>query len=118
MKNDPEYEAWVLGYTIENRSVHFPFQASFLNVEKFGASIEEHHGEGIPMNTESPKKSGKKDESWWSKRQKRMKELMKRQQKTALKRAQERRNVTDIYEENIDIFTESMMGGKNGTEYF
>ncbi len=34
MKNDPEYEAWVLGYTIENRSVHFPFQASFLNVEK------------------------------------------------------------------------------------
>ena len=29
MKNDPEYEAWVLGYTIENRSVHFPFQASF-----------------------------------------------------------------------------------------
>ena len=111
MKNDPEYEAWVLGYTIENRSVHFPFQASFLNVEKFGASIEEHHGEGIPMNT-------KKDESWWSKRQKRMKELMKRQQKAALKRAQERRNVTDIYEENIDIFTESMMGGKNGTEYF
>ena len=93
-------------------------QASFLNVEKFGASIEEHHGEGIPMNTESPKKSGKKDESWWSKRQKRMKELMKRQQKAALKRAQERRNVTDIYEENIDIFTESMMGGKNGTEYF
>lgn len=55
MKNDPEYEAWVLGYTIENRSVHFPFQASFLNVEKFGASIEEHNGEGIPMNTESPK---------------------------------------------------------------
>lgn len=41
-----------------------------------------------------------------------MKELMKRQQKAALKRAQERRNVTDIYEENIDIFTESMMGGK------
>lgn len=37
MKNDPEYEAWVLGYTIENRSVHFPFQASFLNVEKFGS---------------------------------------------------------------------------------
>lgn len=58
-ENDPEYEAWVLGYTIENRSVHFPFQASFLNVEKFGASIEEHHGEGIPMNTESPKSLGK-----------------------------------------------------------
>ena len=77
-------------------------------------------GKSTLMNllTESPKKSGKKDESWWSKRQKRMKELMKRQQKAALKRAQERRNVTDIYEENIDIFTESMMGGKNGTEYF
>ena len=25
MKNDPDYEAWVLGYTAENRSVRNPF---------------------------------------------------------------------------------------------
>ena len=35
MKNDPDYEAWVLGYTVENRSVHFPFAASNLCMEKF-----------------------------------------------------------------------------------
>ena len=70
MKNDLDYEAWILGYTIENRSVHFPFQASFLGIEKFGASIEEHHGEGITMNTESPKKSEKKEDSWGVRRHK------------------------------------------------
>lgn len=50
MKNDPEYEAWVIGYNKENRSVHNPFAAlgngagSMYCVEHFGASIEEHNG--------------------------------------------------------------------------
>ena len=48
MKNDPDYEAWVLGYNVENRSVKNPFfvmgdMGSFC-VEHFGASIESHHG--------------------------------------------------------------------------
>ncbi len=50
MKNDPEYEAWVLGYNVENRSVPNPFfgmgDKGMYAVEHFGASIEEHHGEG------------------------------------------------------------------------
>ena len=84
MKNDPDYEAWVLGYTVENRSVKFPFQTSNLCIEKFGSSIEEHRGEGIPMNTtENTKKTEKPEESWWYKRHKRMKELIKEQEEEA-----------------------------------
>lgn len=84
MKNDPDYEAWVLGYTIENRSVKFPFQTSNLCIEKFGASIEEHRGESIPMNTtKDTKNTGKPEESWWYKRHKRMKELIKEQEEEA-----------------------------------
>lgn len=112
MKNDPDYEAWVLGYTIENRSVHFPFQTSVLLIEKFGASIEEHHGDGIPMNTESPKKSQKKEDSWWIKRHKRMKELMKAQQEAARKKAQMQESVANVYDTNIRTFSKSITGGK------
>ncbi len=61
MKNDPEYEAWVLGYTVEDRSVHFPFQTSTLCIEKFGASIEEHIGQGVPKDVESPQKTEKEN---------------------------------------------------------
>ena len=50
MKNDPDYEAWVLGYTVENRAVKNPFvgmgDKGVYCIEHFGASIEEHHGEG------------------------------------------------------------------------
>ena len=50
MKNDPDYEAWVLGYTVENRAVKNPFAGmgdkGVYCIEHFGASIEEHHGEG------------------------------------------------------------------------
>lgn len=114
MKNDPDYEAWILGYTIENRSVHFPFQASNLNIEKFGASIEEHHGQGIPINTESSKKPRKKEDTWWYKRQKRMKELMKAQQEEALKKARMQRRAANVYEMNIRTFSKSVLGEKTG----
>lgn len=52
MKNDPEYEAWVIGYTKQNRSVRNPFAGmapgagAHYGIEHFGASIDEHHGEG------------------------------------------------------------------------
>ena len=50
MKNDPDYEAWVLGYTVENRAVKNPFAGmgdkGVYCIEHFGATIEEHHGEG------------------------------------------------------------------------
>ena len=57
MKNDPDYEAWVLGYMIEDRSVHFPFQTSNICIEKFRASIEEHIGQGFPRDDEKAESS-------------------------------------------------------------
>ena len=63
MKNDPDYEAWVLGYTVEDCSVHFPFKATHVNFEKFGATIEEHHGEGFNVFPEDSGVSGKKEEN-------------------------------------------------------
>lgn len=97
MKNDPDYEAWVLGYTVENRSVRNPFfglpgaSASFC-VEKFGASIEEHVGQGFSMSGPgSTSKHEKNEKSWWEKRQEKMEELLEEQAENALKKAQKQR---------------------------
>lgn len=92
MKNDPDYEAWILGYTAEDRAVHIPFAAMpgyspQYHTEHFGASIEEHLGQGFPMNSSGKKTSSSTgEESWWEKRHKRMEELMKEQAKKAQKR--------------------------------
>lgn len=91
MKNDPDYEAWVLGYNIEDCSVHFPFQTSNVCIEKFGATIDEHIGQGIPKNEGKTDKADKKENSWWEKRQKRMKELLKEQQEEAYREAAAKR---------------------------
>lgn len=85
MKNDADYEAWIFGYTVENRSVRNPFagwggmSGSFC-IEQFGASIEEHHGQSFPMQESGRNRTGnrKDEESWWDKRQKRSKELMQK----------------------------------------
>lgn len=82
MKNDPEYEAWVLGYTVLDRAVHFPFAympgySPNYHTEHFGASIEEHIGQSVPMNSPKEKTtSDSDDESWWIKRHKRIKQLL------------------------------------------
>lgn len=101
MKNDPDYEAWVLGYTSENRSVYIPF-ASWpgyspnVCTEKFGDSIEQHIGQTVPMNRGSSKKTDSSDEeSWWVKRQKRLKELLAEQEKRARERAALNRNAME-----------------------
>lgn len=101
MKNDPEYEAWVLGYTSENRSVYIPFASwpgyspNFCT-EKFGDSIEQHIGQTVPMNTGGGKKTNSSDEeSWWVKRQKRLKELLEEQEKRARERDALNRNAME-----------------------
>lgn len=95
MKNDADYEAWVLGYTVENRSVRNPFfgwpgVSGSVYVEKFGASIEEHIGQGVGAS--GPGASGriKDKKSWWEKRQERMDALMEEQAEKAMKKAQAR----------------------------
>lgn len=101
MKNDPDYEAWVLGYTVENRSVYIPF-ASWpgyspnVCTEKFGDSIEQHIGQTVPINRGGSKKTDDSDEeSWWVKRQKRLKELLAEQEKRARERAALNRNAME-----------------------
>lgn len=97
MKNDPDYEAWVLGYTVENRSVRNPFfgwsgASGSVYVEKFGASIEEHIGQSV--GTTGPGSSSnhvKKEKSWWEKRHEKMEALMEEQIKKAMKKAQAQR---------------------------
>lgn len=86
MKKDPDYEAWVLGYTVVNRSVHFPAALSGVSnfcTEKFGASIEQHIGQSISTGGVGSKSSSKDDdkETWWQKRHRRMKELLAQQVK-------------------------------------
>ena len=97
MKNDPDYEAWVLGYTVQNRAVRNPFfglpgaSGSFC-VEKFGASIEEHIGQSFSMSAPgSNSKHDKNEKSWWEKRQEKMEERLKEQAENALKKAQKQR---------------------------
>ncbi|MCM1181349.1 MAG: hypothetical protein NC347_13920 [Clostridium sp.] len=88
MKNDPDYEAWVLGYTAENRSVRNPFfgwpgASGSVYVEKFGASIEEHIGQSV--GTSGPGSSHVKNEkSWWEKRHEKMEERMEEQAEKAM----------------------------------
>lgn len=103
MKNDPDYEAWVLGYTVENRSVRNPFfgwmgATGDFYVEKFGASIEEHIGQSIgKFNPAGRSNPVKKKKSWWEKRQEKMEELMEEQIQKAIKKAQAKRVLEQEY---------------------
>lgn len=93
MRKDPDYEAWILGYFVEDRAVRNPFfgwgdNEGSIIFERFGASIEEHRGDGFPK---AALKGGKpedddEDEDWWIKRHKRMKKLMKEQVERTIKR--------------------------------
>lgn len=91
MKNDPDYETWVLGYTSLNRSVNIPFGLSGAGcfcTENFGASIEEHIGQSVPQGgfNKTFKSSDKEEESWWEKRHKLYKEMLKKQIENAVKK--------------------------------
>lgn len=104
MKKDPDYEAWVLGYTLENRSVRNPFfglpgASGNVYAEHFGASIEEHIGQSVgPSGPGSSSSRVKNEKSWWEKRHEKMKERMEEQKKTALEKARARRKLEqEIY---------------------
>lgn len=94
MRKDPDYEAWILGYFVEDRSVRNPFfgwgnNAGSMISERFGASIEEHIGQGFSkaaLDGNSDEDNDDDKEDWWIKRHKRMKKLMKEQVEKAVKR--------------------------------
>lgn len=108
MRKDPDYEAWILGYFVEDRSVHNPFfawgnNAGCIVTEHFGASIEEHNGQGISKAALEGRKPDDDDddedkEDWWIKRHKRMKKLMKEQvERSIRKNAAEKAAAKEIY---------------------
>lgn len=108
MRKDPDYEAWILGYFVEDRAVRNPFfgwgnDAGCMITEHFGASIEEHNGQGISKAAFESRKPDDDDneddeEDWWIKRHKRMKKLMKEQVERSMKKsAAEKAAVKEIY---------------------
>lgn len=94
MRKDPDYEAWILGYFVEDRAVRNPFfgwgnNAGSMITEHFGASIEEHHGEGFSkaaLKGNSDKDDDEEEEDWWIKRHKRMKKLIREQVERNMKK--------------------------------
>lgn len=128
MKNDPQYEAWVLGYTAQDRAVHNPWASMpgyspNFHTESFGASIEEHLGQSSPMggigSMGKRKTQSDDEESWWKKRHKRMEELLEEWEKESLKKAQARRRLNagalmaTTYEDTISTFSNSVIGSRN-----
>ena len=89
MKNDPKYEAWVVGYFKVDRSVCIPF-ADYpgveprVHTEHFGASIEEHIGQSYPLSMSTGIE--KDSEDWWKKRHKRHEQYMEQAEREAEKR--------------------------------
>ena len=115
MKNDPDYEAWVLGYTVKNRSVRNPFfgwpgASGSVYVEKFGASIEEHLGQSV--GTSGPGSSSnraKNEKSWWEKRHEKMEELMEEQAKKAMKKARAQRAFEQARSQNSYLVSQQRL---------
>lgn len=92
MKNDPDYEAWILGYTVMDRSVNNPFASMQgyspkFHTEHFGASIDEHLGQVMPMNSSKSREVSDNEVSWWDMRMKRFKELAKEYEEESNKNA-------------------------------
>lgn len=92
MRKDPKYEAWIIGYLVEDRSIRNPFYAWGNNAgsvisERFGASIDEHIGQGVSKAVFKNDSSDDDDEEedWWIKRHKRMKKLLKEQVERTMK---------------------------------
>ena len=91
MKNDPEYENYVLNRVRSAYSVQgLPVGSNNVGFDVIGASLEECYGYAGPVG-KSGSETANDGESWWKKRHERMEELMKEQEEEAVKRAQARR---------------------------
>ena len=91
MKNDPEYEKYVLNRIRSMYSVSsLPVGSNNVCYEVIGASPEECYGYAGPVGG-SGSNFASNEKSWWEKRHERMEELMEEQEKEAVKKAQARR---------------------------
>ena len=91
MKNDPEYEEYVLNRIRSMYSVSsLPIGPNNVCYEVIGASPEECYGYAGPAGDSSSNITGN-EKSWWEKRHEKMEELMEEQAKKAMKKAQAQR---------------------------
>ena len=93
MKNDPEYEAWVLDTLAQNFRFQNPWTAMCGGgyvVHHFGAAMEQYHGESWYPGYMGDQGEALFDEkskgSFWEQRMERQKEYMELAQKAAAKR--------------------------------
>ena len=91
MKNDPEYEKYVMNRIRSMYSVSsLPVGPNNVCYEVIGASPEECYGYAGPTGGSGSNFAGD-EKSWWEKRHERMEELMEEQEKEAVKKAQARK---------------------------
>lgn len=91
MKNDPEWENTVLGMVRNMYSSSGIMGSKMIGYQVIGASPEQCYGEGIPVNNSNSSLSASDEKSWWEKRHEKMEELLRAQEKEAVKKAQARR---------------------------
>ncbi len=89
MKNDPAYEAYVMGTVKQYFSAPDPFCSRSFGILHFGASREESYGHSFVYD--SPADQGKEEESYWERRMERRKKLQKMLEELMEKRALARR---------------------------
>ena len=114
MKNDPKYEAWVVGYFKVDRSVNIPFRnypgvEPRIHTEHFGATIDEHIGQSYPESMATGKE--KDSEDWWKKRHKRHEHYME-----LAKEAAERRDIQ--HDRYMHKLQETIFSKGSGNTYF
>ena len=91
MKNDPEYEKYVMNRIRSMYSVSsLPVGPNNVCYEVIGASPEECYGYAGPTGGSGSNFAGD-EKTWWEKRHERMEELMEEQEKEAVKKAQARK---------------------------
>ena len=85
MKNNPDYEAWVIDTVQQNLS--FPNylygvvkNSASISVHQFGATKEEYRGQMYSANRSNHNPVNNEPEDFWTLRQKRMKKILKMEQ--------------------------------------
>lgn len=109
MKNDPEYEKWVLGKLREDFAVRDPWSGmcgGSFTIHHFGAAKEEYHGEGWRMGFQGGKGKSyfdkKAEDSFWERRMKRKKQL-----KEFWEKQDQKRRALEELDKKVDLTWEN-----------
>lgn len=118
MKNDPEYETWVLGKLREDFAVRDPWSSmcgGSFTIHHFGATKEEYHGEGWRMGFQGGKGKSyfdkKAEDSFWERRMKR-----KKQRKEILEKQEQKQQALKQLDEKLDLTKENYIDFLTGEQ--